>query len=265
MVPVSGVRTEAAVVELRRVSAEVDRALHAFVDRQPLSDFYDLVRYHLGWGAPNGAPAIRSRAVLCVLACRACGGTTRTALPMAVAIALLHSFASNQEDLERHREVSRGRPTVGSVWGTPQAMNAGDGMHALAKMALLEARDRIPAQAILRLEEALDECSLSACEILHQELLGGSTNATELAVAKSSVLFACAGWSGCYLAGTDEALSERMRRFGELLGAASADGSQAQDCHSQALQALELTGLTAAKLGPLRALAEYVMRPGALT
>ncbi len=254
----------AGEAELRRAAAEVDRALREFVDRQPLSDFYDLVRYHLGWAALNGPPEVRPRSTLCVLACEACGGRTEAALPMAVAIALLHNFAANQEDMERERQISRGRQTVQSRWGTAQAMNAGDGMHALAKMALLEARARIPAAAILQLEEELDECSLRLCETIHQELRDGSADRAELAAGKASVLFGCAGHAGCYLAGAPPSASEGMRRFGQLLGAAAGvaalDRERSEACLAEALRALGETGLAEPKLAPMRALAEHVLR-----
>src|SRR5690348_14571902 len=109
-----------ARLELSRLSDDIDLALRSFIDRQPVSEFYDLTRYHFGWQA-GATPRLRLRSVLCILACRACGGSEAAALPLAVAIALLHEFSVNQRELELHKATSRGRPSVWNVWGTAQA------------------------------------------------------------------------------------------------------------------------------------------------
>jgi geranylgeranyl diphosphate synthase type I len=252
----------ASLEQLRRASAAVESRLAAFVNSQRLGEFYDLIRYRLGWQTPDGPPAIRPRAVLCLLACQACGGRQAMALPMATAIALLHIFAANQEELERGLETRHGRPSVASVWGVPQAMNAGDSLHALAKMALLGTRRRLPGPKILRLEELLDESSLHACEAIHDELEGRAGD-VELAAAKSAVLFGCAAYAGGYLAAVDEAISRQLRCFGDLLGSAVGvmplDRVRAESYYRQSLGALEEARLPAASAAPMRTLAEWVM------
>ena len=257
---------QAGVEMLLDVSARIDAALHAFVDRQPLGEFYDLVRYHLGWPA-DPAP-FRPAAVLCMLACRACQGTFERALPMAVAMVLLQGFEQNQEDLERQRRTRQGRESVWSVWGTPQAMNAGDGMHALAKMALLEGRERLQATEVLQLERELDECCLRYCEAIWEEQAPQAADAAGKAAAKGAVLFSCAAYAGCFLAGAGDApTADAMRRFGELLGAAA--GVQAAGCpgaeafRDRALAALESSGMAAGQCAELRSLADYVLAAAA--
>src|SRR5579883_17454 len=250
--------------ELQRISADVDGALRSFVDRQPVSDFYDLTRYHFGWQA-GSAPPFRPRSVLCILACQACGGSSEAAWPLAVAVALLHEFSVNQRALELHQATSRGRPSVWNVWGTAQAMNAGDGMHALAKVALLEARATLPAGSILHLQAELDECCLRICDAVQQELTAGEAASPELAACKSAVLFELAAYGGCYIAGAGSAASARLRRLGELLGSAAA--VQPLDAgRALALQreALALAGELPAQVRPqVRALAEELLSAGA--
>lgn len=267
----SGGHREAGADLLWSISTGIDSALRAFVDRQPLSEFYDLVRYHLGWPA-EGHELLRPRSVLCVVACQTCGGSFDSALPMAVAIALLHSFELNQEDLERHRRVRNGRKSVWSVWGTPQAMNAGDGMHALAKMALLDGRGRLQPAAILHLEQLLDECCLRCCEVIHSEQAAGhlelgsgeEADIVELAARKGAILFGCAAYAGCYLAGDGESRQgAQIRRFGELLGSAAGvkalSAERADSLQAEALTALEAAGVAAEHCAALRSLADYVL------
>jgi geranylgeranyl diphosphate synthase type I len=260
-----GLQGGGAVQRLRHASDEIDSALRAFIDRQPLKAFYDLTRHHFGWNDGGPAP-LRAYGVVCTVACEACGGNLEAALPLAVSITLLHELSINQEDLERARPESRGRASVWQRWGVPQAMNAGDGMHALAKMALLEARDRLQAAAILHLEELLDECYIRLCEAIHNGLESQTRSeaAIELAACKAGILFGCAGYGGCYLAGGNQAMAERMRRFGELLGAAAGlapiDRGHAEAKRDQALATI--TELPRGVRGVLTALAEHVMESG---
>jgi geranylgeranyl diphosphate synthase type I len=220
----AGWDVQAGMTRVRDISARIDQGLRAFVDKQRLGDFYELMRYELGWQrGPEAPPPVRARSVLCVLACEASGGTLEAALPVAMAVALLHNFSLIQEDMEHGREVNRGRPSVWRLWGSAQAMNAGDGMHALSKMALLECRAHAPAGATLHLQEELDEACLRLFEALQQELLAPQDcSAEDTAVRKGAVLFGCAAYAGCYLAGGSEAARGAMRRFGELAGSASA-------------------------------------------
>jgi len=234
-----------AAEALANASAQVDRALRAFVDRQPLDDFYELVRYRLGWRGHGAFPAAEAEmhlpAALCGLICQACGGSLDTALPLAMAISLLDKFGLLEEDIEQRRPGRGGRPTVWSIWGVPQAMNAADGMHALAKMALLDARGRIAPSAILHLEEALDECRLRLCEMVHHELQPPETRETP-EPGRLALLFGCAAYGGCCLARCDTAVAGELRRFGELLGsmlaALSADPEAAHAHHDRAVEVL---------------------------
>jgi geranylgeranyl diphosphate synthase, type I len=249
---------------MQRMSTNLDRKLQAFVGKQPLDDFYELMRYEFGWNSPESEPMLHPHSVLCLHACQACGGTPDVAMPMAMAVALLHRFARIQEDVERRREVSRGRPAVWSLWGTPQAMNAGDGMHALAKMALLEGRGSISAGTILELEEELDESCLRLCEVLHLELQGpDAPAAVELAARKSAVLFGCAAYAGCHLAGGDESRRQALRRFGELIGSAAGarplSEARARAFYDEALLLLSDGSVIAAAGPSLRAFAEYLL------
>ena len=72
---------------------------------------------------------------------RALTGDPRGALPAAAAIELLHNFTLIHDDIEDQDPARHHRPTVWSVWGVPQAINAGDGMFAVSRLAVLQAFD----------------------------------------------------------------------------------------------------------------------------
>lgn len=98
---------------------------------------YGMMRYHLGFAnatfaderTPSGK---RLRPIFCLLAATEAGGETTRALPAAAAIELLHNFSLIHDDIEDGDETRRHRPTAWTIWGIPQAINAGDGMYALA-------------------------------------------------------------------------------------------------------------------------------------
>jgi geranylgeranyl pyrophosphate synthase len=163
--------------ELIRLAEEVDRRLHAFVDNQPVREFYDLTRYEFGWTAAAGDDLVSRHlaALLCLACCEAAGRETEKAMALAMAVDLLQHFALVEDDLEQERQQRDGRPTLGARWGRAQAMNAADGLHALAKMALLEGCADMSAAMILELEESLDECCLTLCEATQRLLASGAT------------------------------------------------------------------------------------------
>src|SRR5256885_9832149 len=75
-------------------------------------------------------------------------GDERRALPAAAAIELLHNFTLIHDDIEDQDPARHHRPTVWSVWGVPQAINAGDGMFAVSRLAVQLLRG-FPAEPVL--------------------------------------------------------------------------------------------------------------------
>lgn len=152
-----------------RYRGEVDSELRSiFVDYDlPL---YEMMRYHLGWIDENGnhiegASGKALRPTLCLLACEAAGGDFHKALPSAAAIELVHNFSLIHDDIQDNDRERRHRPTVWSIWGIPQAINAGDGMRSVAGLALLRLEDRgVPTKKRERAQRLLDESCLRMIE-----------------------------------------------------------------------------------------------------
>jgi geranylgeranyl diphosphate synthase, type I len=114
---------------------------------------YGMMHYHLGWADKNFTPqnypsGKRLRPILCLLGCSELGGDPTQALPAAAAIELLHNFSLIHDDVEDGDEMRRHRPTVWTLWGVPQAINAGDGMFTLAFAAIQRLRRRGVDEAI---------------------------------------------------------------------------------------------------------------------
>jgi geranylgeranyl diphosphate synthase, type II len=76
------------------------------------------------------------RPSVCLATCEAFGGSLEDALPSAVALEILHNAFLIHDDIEDASLLRRGEPTLHLRYGTPLALNAGDGL-ALQAMATL--------------------------------------------------------------------------------------------------------------------------------
>jgi geranylgeranyl diphosphate synthase, type I len=229
-----------------RLLPGVEAALRSFVDRRaaapsggPLAAHlpapnapahYGMMRYHLGWLDERLEPAAgpigkRLRPLICLLAAEACGAPADAALPAAVALELLHNFSLVHDDVEDGDAIRHHRPTVWKLWGEPQAINAGDGMHALAHWALLElAEAGTPPERVVRLGSLLAHTSLIITEGQHLDLAfeahGDVTPDAYLDMIgrKSAALIACAAAMGAEVAGAAPDTTRALTAFGFDLG-----------------------------------------------
>ena len=193
---------------------------------------YDMMAYHLGWGegpGPTGSRdlADRNHGVLCLMSCIAVGGAVDEALPAAAAIELVHKFCQIHDDVQGGKPKRGDRDAVWWVWGPAQAINAGDGMHALARLALFRLLDRsVSAKTAFRAVQVLDEAGLRACEgrfldLEAQERIDTTTSSyLRMAADKEGALYACAMQLGALVAGGSDACIEALKQAGLDLGVA---------------------------------------------
>jgi geranylgeranyl diphosphate synthase type I len=203
---------------LPRVEAALQEALERYAARFPRgpaqADYYGMMGYHLGWLDERLAPAAaptgkRLRPLICLLAAEACGGAAAGAMPAAVALELLHNFTLIHDDVEDGDAVRHHRPTVWRRWGVPLAINAGDGMHVLAYLALLELGERdVPAAVVRRLAVRLAETSLAITEGQHLDLVFEQRDDVapdeylDMIARKSAALLRCAAAMGAEAVGS---------------------------------------------------------------
>ncbi len=212
------------------IEAELKKAL---AEPHPqLAPFYGMMGYHLGWLDENFAPrqagaGKRLRPVLCLLTCQAAGGDLDQALPAAAGLELVHNFSLVHDDIEDHSPFRRHRPSVWNVWGVPHATNVGDGLFALAYLALYRLADKgLSSHRLLAANQAFAETCLALCEgqymdmsfeqrldIDLDEYLGMIRN-------KTAALIACATQLGAMLATDDPQIVDHYQRFGQNLGMA---------------------------------------------
>jgi len=215
----------------RQFRAELENELQRILGK-PSSPVYDVMSYHMGWidelGHPqNNTVGKRLRPTLCLLACRAAGGQWKKALPAAAAIELIHNFSLIHDDIEDLSRVRRGRKAVWYIWGQPQAINAGDGMYALALSSLLNLeKTSIPPDKVLKAAALLNEASLRICEgqyldMSYEKRLNVKTvDYFSMISRKTAALFRCSLSLGALLATDDELIADRLGNFGHALGIA---------------------------------------------
>lgn len=194
---------------------------------------YDMMSYHMGWRSAHGIDdgpisRQRTRGVLCLLACRAVGGDYSSAMPAAAAVELVHSFTEVHDDVQGGQPQRDGRDALWWVWGPAQAINAGDGMHALARLALFQLLDSgASPELVFTAVQLMDKASLEVCEgrfmdLEAQERIDLSVESyMKMARSKTGALFACAMQLGALIGGGDEAAVESLGRCGYELGLAT--------------------------------------------
>jgi geranylgeranyl diphosphate synthase type I len=228
--------SERVAAILARYRPPVLAAMRAALDR-PGIEHAGLIRYHLGWQDASGAPA-ESRAgkmlrpALCLLASEAAGGDASRGLPAAAAIELLHNFTLIHDDIEDRSETRHGRPTLWAVAGVPAAINAGDGLFAIAQRTLLDLRDHGgSAERTLEASRRLNDACIELCDGQHADISFESRPSVTLAEyeamvrGKSAVLVAAAAAIGAVVAGASDLTVDALSRYGLALGI----GFQIQD------------------------------------
>lgn len=198
-----------------------------------VSPFYQMARYHLGWVDQHGATAAGDggkglRSTLCLLSSEAVGGTVERVLPAAAALELVHNFSLVHDDVQDDSVSRRHRPTVWSLWGKPQAINVGDSLFSLARMALLRlSAHAVPADHVVHLAVRLDETCLRLCEGQYLDMdFQQRPEVTldqylEMIDGKTAALMACACYFGAFLGGGYEpAVAGHFSEIGRNLGLA---------------------------------------------
>ena len=202
--------------EIRAILKHADPAL------QP---FYGMMIYHLGHDADSARAGKRLRPLLGALTFEALGGDSARVLPAGAALELLHNFTLIHDDIEDQDPRRHHRPTVWSVWGEPQAINAGDGMYALSRLALQRLRDRgFSAERILDAAQLLDRTCVRVCEGQFLDIsFEARTDITAeryrgMAAKKTGALFSASTEASAILATDDRAVHEALARFGAEVG-----------------------------------------------
>ena len=185
------------IQDLEQYHADLDSELEAIL--QPREGLlYDMMLYQLGWADKQGEPLpkprpLRPYALLALLSSEAVGGSHQPALPAAAAMELVHTFIEVHKDVQEGNPRQESRPSVWWVWGPGQAINVGDGLHALGRSALFRLSDaNLPLDRVLQALGILDEACIQMCEGQYLEL----SHQERLDISRSSYLKMAANLTG---------------------------------------------------------------------
>ncbi len=211
---------------------KIEDELRSIVGHKPLA-LYDMLQYHLGWQDMTGH-SIKSyhgkliRPILCLLCYQATGGELlEEVLPAAASLELIHNFSLIHDDIQDNSHSRRQRPTVWTIWGQPQAINAGDAMFTMSYLALLRLHDNnINDTKVIRSLRLLSEVCLNLCEGQYLDMVYESNcnisieNYLSMIMKKTAGLIATSTALGACLGTENEELVDRFYEFGRDLGMA---------------------------------------------
>jgi geranylgeranyl diphosphate synthase type I len=189
---------------------------------------YEMVAYHLGLDQVEGPRGKRLRPLLGLLAFKSLGGEHRKALPAAAAVELGHNFSLVHDDIEDSDRERRHRPTLWTLWGVPLAINAGDALFALSRLALyrLMKEEEYEPQKLLDVMRVYDETCLALCEGQYLDIsFERRTDVTvdeylEMISKKTAALIGASIETSAMMGSDDQDVIDAFHRLGRDLGMA---------------------------------------------
>lgn len=216
-----------------RYLPDVDSFMRQVVDTFVPTDasFDHLIRYPLGWinaqGEAENAPVgKRIRPLLVLLSCEAAGGNWKTALPAAAAVEFLHNFSLIHDDIQDNSEIRRSRPTVWKIWGSANAINAGDAMFTLAYISLQQLTKVVPASITLKVWDTFNRTNLDLTRGQHLDMRFEQEQSItidaylSMIAGKSASLVAACAEIGALIGSGSETIARHFGAFGHNLGLA---------------------------------------------
>jgi len=148
-------------------------------------------------------------------------------LPVAAAVEFVYNFTLVHGDFQSGGIDAQERPSIWWVWGPAQAINAGDGLHALGRSTMMRlAEAGLEPDAVLMAVKALDQACLSLCEGQYMDLgfqdqlLVTETDYLDMVRRKAGALPGCSAQLGALAAGAEPDACAQFQQVGAKLGMA---------------------------------------------
>lgn len=192
-----------------------------FAGRPDWQDLYESMRYSLLAGGK------RIRPVLTLEFARLAGlEDWETALPVACALELVHTYSLIHDDLPcmDNDDLRRGKPTNHKVYGETLAILAGDALQPEAFRLIAQATG-LPAESRIAAVEVLANAAGADGMVAGQVLdtlcdVRDEAGLTQLDRLKTCAMISAAAELGCVAAGMDAEKRRQAREFGDGLGLA---------------------------------------------
>ena len=155
-------------------------------------------------------------------------GDESKALTLAMSITLVEHFLRVHHDVQDgNTESYSGIPSVWWKWGPAHAINTGDGLHALARLSLLEMDlNKISSEDINFSVNLLDKAIMSLCEAefmeinLQDKILFTPEECLNISYKKGAPLYGCTfAFSSLTVKDHDKDIHENFFKLGSYIGA----------------------------------------------
>lgn len=171
----------------------------------------------------------RVRPLLVLEFCRLCGGDIDTAIPLACAVEMIHTYSLIHDDLPcmDNDDYRRGKPSNHKVFGEDIALLAGDALQALAFKTASSNINKDNAYNVVRaINNLAVYCGAEGMvggQVIDLENEGKNSGVEilkEMDRKKTAAIIKSACEMGCIIAGADDNAIENARIFGECIGLA---------------------------------------------
>jgi farnesyl diphosphate synthase len=218
--------SQAYVSALTQTTTEFDFALAGLLasGEEDVPRIWDAMRYAALAGGKRLRPFL-------VLTCaQICGGSRESALRVAAAVEMMHTYSLVHDDLPAmdDDELRRGQPTLHRQFDEATAILAGDALLTLAFEVLADpathADGQVRAELVLGLARAGGARGMAGGQMLDLEaetrLIAEADQVVRLESMKTGALFAWSCEAGAVVAGADETARARLCGFGAEFGMA---------------------------------------------
>ena len=177
---------------------------------------YEPISYTMSLGGKRVRPS------LVLMACHAFGGDLERAVSPAVGLEIYHNFTLLHDDVMDKADIRRGKPTVHVKWNDNTAILSGDAMLTMATQYIAKA----PVEVMHAVMELYNKTAMEIYEGQQYDMdfecrmNVAADEYLEMIRLKTSVLLGCACKMGAIIGGSSADDSERMYRFGEMIGLA---------------------------------------------
>ena len=172
----------------------------------------------------------RWRPALFLLICEALGKNSKDFVDFAIIPEVIHNGTLMIDDIEDASEFRRGKPCTYKIYGLDIAINAGNAMYYLPLLPLIENREKVSAEKLLRVYEIYvqEMISLSLGQAMDIAWHRGLANADkmdegdylQMCAYKTGTLARMSAKLAAVLSDADEKLVEKLGRFAESIGVA---------------------------------------------
>lgn len=206
---------------MKKLIKLIDENLDKFLEIQYPENIFKSMYYSVL------AKGKRLRPIMCLEACRICGGNIEDAIPTACAIEMLHAQSLIHDDLPcmDNDDFRRGNPTNHKVFGEAIAVLAGDALLSLAPQIIIQKSKNLDDKTKLKLIEeyciTAGAYGLIAGQVVDIESEGKEISADTLEFIhthKTADLFKFALKAGAIIANANIEKINAMEEIGQKLG-----------------------------------------------